>query len=81
MVRAMASSTQQLLADIEAFLDAHNMRAAYFGRDAVNDTSLVYRLRKGKTVRLETADRIRAFMATVKGAQKGRRTKKTKEPA
>lgn len=70
----MASSTQQLLERIEAFLKAHDMRASQFGRQIANDTSLVYRLRHGKTVRLETADKIIEFMNGYKpAAPKGRR--------
>lgn len=66
----MADARQQLLDEIEAFLKKHSMFASYFGRDAINDTALVSRLRAGGTVQLETADRLRAFMRGYKPAKK-----------
>lgn len=62
----MTTARAQLLAEIEAFLKAHDYRATYFGRDTVGDFSLVNRLRRGGDVRLETADRIRKFMQAYK---------------
>lgn len=66
----MITGRAQLLAEIEAFLEAHDYRATYFGRDTVGDFSLVNRLRRGGGVRLTTADKIRRFMATYKGRPK-----------
>ncbi len=59
---AVPSSRQLLLDEIEAFLHRHAYRVSSFGRDAVGDAKLIGRLREGKTVSLDTADRIRAFM-------------------
>lgn len=58
----MINERDKLLQEIETFLKAHGMYPSYFGRDAINDTALVSRLRAGGDVRLETVDRIRAFM-------------------
>ncbi len=66
----MTDARKQLLDDIEEFLKRHGMFASYFGRDAINDTALVSRLRAGGTVHLETADRIRAFMRDYRPAKK-----------
>lgn len=55
-----------LLAEIEAFLHRHGVAASEFGRAALNDTSLVKRLRDGADVRLSTADRIRDFIRSYK---------------
>lgn len=56
------SETDQLLHEIEAFIGIAEMAASTFGRKAVNDGKLVGRLRDGRTVTLEKASRIRAFM-------------------
>jgi len=56
------SSTDILLAEIEAFLLRTSMSAAEFGIQAVKDSAFVYRLRLGKDVRMRTADTVRAFM-------------------
>lgn len=61
MVLAM-STKDKLLADINAFLGRHNMRAADFGKWALNDTGFVYRLRKGLDPKASTIDKVRAFM-------------------
>lgn len=62
----MHTAKAQLLADIEAFIAKHDLRASYFGRDVCGDFSLVNRLRRGGDVRLETADKIRRYMADYK---------------
>lgn len=62
----MITAKTQLLAEIEAFIAKHDIRASYFGRDVVGDFSLVNRLRRGGDVRLETADKIRRYMAAYK---------------
>jgi len=59
----MNDARAQLLSDIEEFLRRNNMFATEFGRRVANNTALVTRLRSGLDVRLETADRIRKFMA------------------
>lgn len=59
----MNTAREQLLAEIEAFIARHDIRASYFGRDIAGDFSLVHRLRRGSGVRLETVDRIRRYIA------------------
>ncbi len=54
--------SNQLVCDVEAFLLATNMPPTRFGLDTVNDGKLVPKLREGKTITLETADRIREFI-------------------
>jgi hypothetical protein len=54
---------EQLLGEIEEFLTRHGMSASRFGRLAANDTALVSRMRAGTAVRIDTADRLRQFMA------------------
>ena len=67
------ASREQLLEDVEVFLAKTGMYASYLGRDAVNDTALVSRLRAGRDVRSETADRVRAFMRTWKKPKAAKR--------
>jgi len=57
------TAREQLISEIEAFLERHQMYPTTFGRLAANDTALVSRLRNGASVRLDTADRLRKFMA------------------
>jgi hypothetical protein len=66
------SSRDLLLSDIEAFLKRFGMGAAAFGVAALNDGRFVSRLRAGKDVRLETADRVRAFMKSYAASGKPR---------
>jgi hypothetical protein len=54
---------EQLLREIEAYLLATGMSARTFGIEAVGDPALVYGIRKGRLVKLPTAERLRAFMA------------------
>jgi phosphopantothenoylcysteine decarboxylase/phosphopantothenate--cysteine ligase len=56
------STTRTLLAEIEAYLASSRLTPTKFGMAAVNDGHLVANLRKGHSVTLKTADRVRAFM-------------------
>lgn len=67
----MSTSTEALLAEIEAFLNAHDMAPTNFGLEAVNDGHLVRDLRNGKDVTLSRADKIRAFIASYKKRKGG----------
>ena len=58
----MRGSADSLLLEIESFCRRHGMAESTFGRQAVNDGKLCVRLRSGKGVTLETADKIRSFM-------------------
>jgi hypothetical protein len=53
---------QQLLTDIRAFMDAHKMAPAYFGKLACGNTQLLRRLESGKTVTVKTYVRVRTFL-------------------
>ena len=66
------TAREKLLADVEAFLTRHDMNHTRFGKLALNDTAFVTRLRAGKDLRFDTADRVRAFMDTYK-AQHGQK--------
>jgi hypothetical protein len=64
----MGQAAHSLLKEIEAFCRRSGVAESTFGRQAVNDGKLCLRLRSGKNVTLETADRIRAF---IEAAQEG----------
>lgn len=51
-----------LLAQISAYCREAGMAESTFGRRAVNDGKLVARLREGKHIRVDTLERIRAFL-------------------
>lgn len=69
------TARDQLLAEIEAFLIAHDMPSSTFGKLFSNDTAFVSRFRAGATVRLDTADRLRLFMKLYQ-APKSRRSRR-----
>lgn len=50
-------------ADIEAFLQRHQMKPAAFGSQALKDPKFVFDLRKGRSPSLKTIDKVRAWMA------------------
>src|SRR5262245_3043908 len=58
----MHTLARALLAEIEAFLAETGLTPTKFGLAAVNDGHLVANLRKGNSVTLKTADRVRAFI-------------------
>ncbi len=58
----MGTTARTLLTEIEAFLARSRLTPTKFGVAAVNDGHLVANLRKGHSVTLKTADRVRAFM-------------------
>jgi hypothetical protein len=67
-IRSGASAVSQISADsllgeIEAFCRRTGIAESTFGRQAVNDGKLCVRLRNGKDVTLETAAKIRGFIA------------------
>ena len=55
---------QKLLLEIDAFIAETGMGVSYFGKMASGNSEVVHRLRSGGGVLLETADKIREFMAT-----------------
>jgi phosphopantothenoylcysteine decarboxylase/phosphopantothenate--cysteine ligase len=58
----MSTASRSLLAEIEAYLARSGIAATKFGIAAVNDGHLVANLRKGHSVTLKTADRVRAYI-------------------
>lgn len=54
----------QLLAEVEAFIQARQLSDTAFGLHAVNDGKFVRRLRGGANMTLATIDRVRAFIHT-----------------
>jgi phosphopantothenoylcysteine decarboxylase/phosphopantothenate--cysteine ligase len=59
----MVDTVKGLLGEIEGFLAQFQVTASKFGVAAVNDGHLVAKLRKGSSVTLKTADRVRAYIA------------------
>ena len=53
---------KELLASVEAFLLVHQMAPRTLGKEAINDSSLVDDLRKGRELRRGTENRVRNFM-------------------
>lgn len=53
---------KQLLESIESFLVRHAMPYTRFGREATGEASFVQTLRDGRKIKLETANRVVAFM-------------------
>ena len=53
---------EQLRMDIETWIARHGLSATRFGRDALGDPRFVETLARGRRVRLDTADRVLAFM-------------------
>jgi hypothetical protein len=70
----MSTSRENLLADIETFLDRVKMSPTEFGRRCLGDPNLMPRLRRGSDVTLCTSDKIRAFMADYKQARPKQRS-------
>lgn len=59
---AIMSATEALLSEIEDFSRKAGIKPSTLGRKAINDGKLHERLRKGGSVTLETAERIRRWM-------------------
>lgn len=56
------SAIKDLLEEIEAFIGATGMGEAYFGQVAVGNSKLLPRLREGRSIQVETAEKVRAFI-------------------
>ena len=56
------TSTQELLSELEAFLDKTGMRPTTFGLLSCNDAHAIRRLREGYGVTMRRADTMRQFM-------------------
>lgn len=64
------SAKEELLDTIERFLKRTGIPASVFGTEALGDPSLVKKLREGRTVRLDTAERLRTFMDEYRGVSR-----------
>lgn len=53
---------EDLLWEIEAFLRESGMGESYFGQAAVGNSKLVARLRDGRSIEIDTANRVKEFM-------------------
>jgi len=73
------TETKTLLQEIEDYLRAGGMRASTFGHKTANDGKLVDRLRSGKTVTLDTAERIRRYILDNPAKKKGPRRQNPSE--
>src|SRR5262245_42189102 len=58
----MSATAKSLLTEIEAYLSRTGASPTKFGLAAVNDGHLVANLRKGHSITLKTADKVRAYM-------------------
>lgn len=58
----MRTISEQFLARVEGFLDATGFKPSEFGRQAVGDPNFVLNLRRGRSPKLATADRVLAFI-------------------
>jgi hypothetical protein len=54
--------SEKLLSEVNDFLRETEMGPSYFGKAASGNSELVKRLREGKRVWPETADKVRIFM-------------------
>lgn len=65
------TAREKLLAEIDAFLEKHDMRETTFGIKAVNDPALVSDMRyHGRSVRIDTAEKLREFMTSYKSERR-----------
>lgn len=62
MGRMGTNLSDKLLSEVNDFLNETGMGPSYFGKAASGNSELVKRLRDGRSIRLDTADRVRAFM-------------------
>ena len=58
----------ELVERIDAFLTRHKMAATRLGRDAVGEASLIDTIRKGRSPRLDTLNKLSTFMAETDSA-------------
>ena len=64
------TTKDRLLAELLKFCADFGMSESTFGVMAMNDPSLINKMRKGRSVRLDTADRLKEFMADYRKRQK-----------
>ena len=69
------SMRDDILAEIEKFLNRTGMSPTRFGEKTMNDRALVMRLRDGRDLKLSTAEKLRAFMRNYVPEDKPRQKK------
>ena len=77
----MRSTARTLLAEIEGFLARTGATATKLGLAAVNDGHLVANLRKGNSITLKTADKVRAYMSRHSSGDGGRGGRSLESPS
>lgn len=65
----MLMTDEQLLRQIDAFLDRTGMKPTRFGIEALSDGGLVKGLREGRSLSLKNAQRVVAFMGEYPASQ------------
>jgi len=60
------SLRDQLLAEIDAFLDKSGMTDTRFGVESLNDKAWLHRFRAGLSPTIDTVDKVRRFMHSYK---------------
>lgn len=68
-IPTMSMITNHFRDQVEAFLAATGFKPTEFGRQAVGDPSFVLNLRRGRSPRLTTADKVMAFIAAYQARQ------------
>lgn len=64
----MSNLVNQFREEIEAFLKESGINATDLGKQAVNDPAFVLDIRNGRAPKLDTVDKVRAFMAKLRAA-------------
>lgn len=68
----MMTMQEQVLAEVEAFMERMDMRPTTFGMLAMGDKGFVFRLREGRPVKTTTIDALRLFMSAYRPPVKKR---------
>ncbi len=69
----MSTITEEFRRRIEGFLESSGLNPTEFGRQAVGDPSFVLHLRRGRSPKLATADKVLAFIDASESREQGRR--------
>lgn len=70
----MRTMSERFLVRVEGFLASSGLKPSEFGRQSVGDPNFVLNLRRGRSPRLTTVDRVLAFMAEVEKGEARRRS-------
>jgi len=71
----MKTLSEQFRAEVEEFLARTGTKATEFGRAAAGDPSFVLNLRRGRSPRLATVDKVLAFIRASDALERQRRRK------